>query len=205
VQAPPSKTQMPVEMTEQAGETEIDLESRVPHTEQPPTPPPGSNSPETSIEILLPSRPRPAQASVLPSRLTVQRQAETDAPSLVDTSIGPLPSDLWSLLGQKPPVNSGRTQIQQQQQQIVNPVDQNSVSAQPIPTSAETSMDAVRVSTAIQRQAVSETSAQPASQATGAGKELSPVEPDLNDLAQKVYAEVRRRLATESERTNRYF
>jgi hypothetical protein len=204
VQAPPSKTQMAVEMTEKAGETEIDLEPGAPHTEQPPAPPPGSSSPETSIEILPPSRPRPAKASVLPSRPAVQRQAETDAPSLVDTAIGPLPSDLWSLLGQKPPVNSGRTQTHQQPQQIVNPIDQNSASAQPTSTLAETSMDAAPVSRAIQRQAVSETPAQPASQGTDAEKERSPVEPDLNDLAQKVYAEIRRRLATESERTNRY-
>ncbi|MCE7983086.1 MAG: hypothetical protein DYG89_18025 [Caldilinea sp. CFX5] len=74
---------------------------------------------ESSIDLVLPRRPRPVRpgaptASATPGDTpTVQRQGmPTDAPATtgrpaavetVATEIGPLPADLWQLIGEKPP------------------------------------------------------------------------------------------------------
>jgi hypothetical protein len=60
----------------------------------------------------------------------------------------------------------------------------------------------------LQRQAQSEAPATSDGQQQGQASQAEKKnqgEPDLQDLAQKVYAEVRRRLNVESERTRRYF
>jgi hypothetical protein len=170
------------------------------------------------VEILPPSRPRPAGASLASPRPAVQRQPENmhaadgiHEPTLVDTAIGPLPSDLWSLLGQKPPVSSGPRDVQRQ-----TPVHTSSAESS---GDQETFLHEYSVAPAgradrpshppavLQRQAEASLPAtgpgQEQASLSGAAEEASS-EPDLQDLAQKVYAEVRRRLATESERTHRY-
>lgn len=75
-------------------------------------------SSDSSIELVLPRRPRP----ILPKNKMAQRQIQPDVepkpplaqqevptditPPLVETEIGQLPGDLWHLLGQAPPTRT---------------------------------------------------------------------------------------------------
>ncbi|HEY3474454.1 MAG TPA: hypothetical protein VGK56_07565, partial [Anaerolineales bacterium] len=175
----------------------------------------GSRAP---VEILPPSRPRPAGASVVPPRPAVQRQPENrhaagelHEPTMVDTEIGPLPSDLWSLLGQKPPLSSDQRDVQRKT--AVRPSSAESSSNQKTflheytAAPAEKAGHTAHSPTVLQRQiesSVSSTGPEQDQASPSEEQEKASAEPDLHDLAQKVYAEVRRRLATESERTHRY-
>ena len=175
----------------------------------------GSRAP---VEILPPSRPRPSAASVIPSRPAVQRQAENrhgaaeiHEPTLVDTAIGPLPSDLWSLLGQKPPVSSGPRDVQRQPSSRASseesPGNQETYLNEYTMAPAERTGPTSHPPAVLQRQvesSVPSTGSEQGAVSPSEQDEKASTEPDLQDLAQKVYAEVRRRLATESERTHRY-
>jgi hypothetical protein len=180
---------------------------------------PAPDSSRAPVEILPPSRPRPSRTQVAPARPPVQRQPENRTAShqvtessAVDTAIGPLPSDLWSLLGQQPPVNANQRDVQRQTAIRSSPAEASrdqkaflhEYSVAPVERVDQTTLSP----TMLQRQAASEAPAttvtvqqqEPVSQ----DEKKDQGEPDLQDLAQKVYVEIRRRLATESERTHRY-
>jgi hypothetical protein len=61
---------------------------------------------DSAVELVLPRRPRPVAPASTPAPVLsgVQREVEK-APTMVPTEIGPLPSDLWTLLGQTPPTS----------------------------------------------------------------------------------------------------
>ena len=179
-----------------------------------------SDSPRTPVEILPPSRPRPRGTSVLPSRPAVQKRpdnkavpAEMNESSFVNTAIGPLPADLWSLLGQKPPMSSHQpemhveTQVSFSQEQPSNA--QSTIASQHTFAPREGSRQATHLPTVIQREALPEEPSMPASQESdqspGQKEDPAQSEPDLDDLAHKVYAEVRRRLAREWERARWHY
>ncbi len=70
---------------------------------------------DSSVELVLPRRPRPTtpKPSTISSGNPVQRQpgepaakTEPAAPAVVQTDIGPLPADLWQILGQEPPAQT---------------------------------------------------------------------------------------------------
>jgi hypothetical protein len=178
---------------------------------------PFTDSSKGPVEILAPSRPRPFPASVMPSKPVVQRQPEnrdslrhSDESSLVSTAIGPLPSDLWSLLGQKPPTAGDPMKAHDEptmnfsQTAITGP--QKMLPSRLGSTPDVKSANSVDMPAMLQRQTLTNAPGLSMTQEQGQAqqnKDKSKTEPDLDDLAQKVYVEVRRRLALERERTRR--
>jgi hypothetical protein len=168
--------------------------------------------PREPVEILSPSRPRPSQATLPPGSLSIQRQiqdnhATNDASETppVNTAIGPLPADLWWLLGQKPPTDRPVSQPAVQRTidpgQKEAPASENKVSnSQP----AEPQTEPPSMRGVIQRQILPKDSLPSRGQEPTSPPNVE--EPkhmeslDLDDLARRVYAEVRRRLAAEWER-----
>jgi hypothetical protein len=207
----------------QAHDQDFDVESRTAHeghdysTETETLPSvmvfDGTQESRQPAEILPPSRPRPSQANLSPTGASIQRKVEhgetakgiSESPP-VSTMIGPLPADLWWLLGEKPPSGAPASKINNERTTSVSrneiPRDQGNVShpeASAEKLSNETSMPSV-----IQRQTVSdEPLISNRSEPVGPPpvEETSQTKPDLDDLARRVYAEVRRRLAAEWERT----
>lgn len=168
--------------------------------------------PHAPVEILSPSRPRPPQMDLPPNRVNIQRQSqdshaskEISEASPVNTAIGPLPADLWWLLGQKPPSDTPTSQlhiqrtIQHDQKQVS--AEQSNVATPQIP--AEHPAEVPSMSNTIQKQVLSKDplpSSQEEPTSLPRAEETKHAEPDLDDLARRVYAEVRRRLAAEWER-----
>jgi hypothetical protein len=146
--------------------------------------------------------------------MAIQRQSEDShaakeiseaAP--VNTAIGPLPADLWWLLRQKAPsetpvsgpdiqrvIHSDQKQVPSNQSKITNTSQ----------TPAEPPAEPILTSGMVQRQVLSQDSlpsSRPEPASPPRAEESKPTEtPDLDDLARRVYAEVRRRLAAEWER-----
>jgi hypothetical protein len=174
-------------------------------TEMDTLPPTGSSiSSKGPVEILPPSRPRPLGASVTAPQEVIQRQPENRESPLVDTAIGPLPSDLWSLLGQKPPVHSNQPQIQ-----VATPAGSNGqriFSDSYTSTAQERSIPGTSSPAIIQRQTPPDGTSMPANSVqdqTAQSEKASQTEPNLDDLAQRVYSEIRHRLTLEWERMRR--
>ncbi len=170
-----------------------------------------SVSPRAPVEILPPSRPRPIRASVTPPATTLQRQPEDNGAlrenkesPLVNTSIGPLPSDLWSLLGQTPPVNANSSAIHG-----TPPASFDQGRTAPdrhMPESKERSVPVAPVPAVVQRQTLPHEPSMPASSEQGQmaqNEKATQPEPNLDDLAQRVYSEIRHRLTLEWERMRR--
>ena len=191
---------------EQNPSTEIDM------LEYPPTFGDIQERRET-VEVPSPSRPRPPHGRVLSSSASIQRQVEksqavqeiSERPP-VNTAIGPLPADLWWLLGEKPPsgepVSETNNKIATDFNQQDTPQVQRSYSEPE--TSVEKSVNATPIPNMIQRQTVSDKpllSNSPEPVKSEGAEKTKQGEPDLDDLARRVYGEVRRRLATEWERT----
>jgi hypothetical protein len=165
------------------------------------------------LEILSPSRPRPPQVDLSTSRASIQRQTqdnhvskEASESSPVNTAIGPLPADLWWLLGQKPPIASApQPEIQRTihaDQKLVAPEQSSAAGSQ---SPVEHRVETPPTPSAIQRQALPTDALptnrqEPAEPARAEKAKHKHAEPDLDDLARRVYAEVRRRLAAEWER-----
>ncbi len=170
---------------------------------------------DSPVEALPPRLPRPAMPVHQAPSPTIQRtpeEPETETSSkpteMIQTPVGPLPSDLWKLLGQKPP-----EPVQAQ----VKP------SSTPEPTTASMSTSAssstnpritpvIAPSNTIQREldAAADQSS-PASRLDSSserqseGQPARSGEPDMEELTHKVYAEVKRRLSVEWERLRHRF
>ncbi len=197
---------------------------------------------DSSLEYIAPRRPRPGagnagishQAS--PSRpvpLPVQRSGEespnieqASASYLVETDIGPLPSDLWQLIGQAPP---GAPKTQPEASLSPSSMAEDHAAYMPMvgpaasparlhsPAEPAGTSSALTLSTAaVQRQVavpvVSDvgqpTSGEPASDQPQAGAPASEKgatsEMDMDELARRVHSEVRRRLSVEWERIRKH-
>jgi hypothetical protein len=172
--------------------------------------------------------------------------AETPASGLVQTEIGPLPADLWHLLGRSPPEQApaettspldagqgvtiadvGVTDATITDGRIARAVATAEAAAEapsapeqpaireiipPVVQRAAAPGSAAEAGGLIQRgpeEEQAESAAAESVEAGGAEAETAP-EPstpriDVDDLARRVYAEIKRRLSTEWERARRLF
>jgi len=155
----------------------------------------GGNQIDSSAENPAPQAavPTPMQREVLegPSQPTGEEPHQTpaQASNVVDTAIGPLPGDLWKLIGEPVP-------RQNLAAPSVIPSQQSQVSR---------SEAAPAETTTILQREPEPSQATPASSAsdTAAPEQETEGEIDIDQLAKRVYAEVRRRLSVEWERMRR--
>ncbi len=149
---------------------------------------------------------------------TVSGVSGTGGPEQVQTEIGPLPADLWTLLGAEPPVvqrsSAAGTQTHAAGDERVLPVGLPlSPDEQPAKASGFSSQPFAPVSLAaemIQRQAEGAETASTTQTPEGGEtqtdeKPESGAEVDTDELAKKVYAQLKRRLAVEWERLRKRF
>ena len=196
---------------------------------------------DSSVEIITPRQPRPAPAipSVQPviqrsmeepteQPLAVSQSKPKEQSTLVQTEIGDLPSDLWTLIGQKAPSSPQSKEIPAVAVESVRPrplaieapkserqekaSTPESIHIQPLlhseplgsraiqmsPENDSTS-EVIQASTEPGSPAQTEQQQQP-QQAGQAG-----AEPNVEELAQKVYADIKRRLSVEWERLRQRF
>ncbi|MBE2198354.1 MAG: hypothetical protein IAE79_07060 [Anaerolinea sp.] len=91
----------------------------------------------SSVELHLPRRPRPpAPASIQPQRDTAQ---PAPTPTTIPTAIGPLPADMWEILGHTPPTSDKPTPDDALQRAITT-----AETAPTAPTTAVPTPDAAR-------------------------------------------------------------
>jgi len=181
---------------------------------------------DSGIEFIPPRRPRPVShpaGSYAPVRekvdppaetaqATVQRQADSSPqneivePGVVPTEIGPLPEDLWKLVGAESPLvrkeapqerpASGNASKWKQQLSLNNA----SLPASPL---GQTGQAAV-----VQRQVTPPAGLEPTSAPAAVGEEAvgeqAGEEMDIEELARQVYSELRHRLELEWERLRRH-
>jgi hypothetical protein len=192
----------------------------------------------SAVELILPrhTRPIPSQLETtvhaapsvqplsIPDTGAIQRQEDAhqppesrwDSETLVPTEIGPLPADLWHLLGEKPPsVTESSGQARSNQESDISTLERNRTGRQQYEKTTPSNDRKPRESSLeIQRQPAQAgdgsdllsrpTPTTPGS--TGAGGERGaekPAELDLDELARQVYQEIRRLLAVERERRRR--
>jgi hypothetical protein len=202
---------------------------------------------DSSIELVLPRRPRPAPAAVdLPTPV----EAETDGPDrtehqefsdqvpdqvessrssdiqkqarevakpgdMIPTDVGPLPADLWQILGQSPPEIPSRQPAEksppaQASVQRTNEVVK-SASAEPLePTPQMTDLSQGLVMPDVQRvdagsQVSDESDSSEADGESSEDSEEEDSEANIDKLARQVYPIVERMLALERERSRGRF
>jgi hypothetical protein len=199
----------------------------------PQTPPPAPRQAAPSPASPAAPEPSPAAPAVPPvQRQTetppadaplVQRQVETPAapsgPSqYVQTDIGPLPGDLWNYLGVQPPGSDGQSTAAPAVQAAaaapssiqlapVAPVMRATTPAAP-PTNGQAAKPAPQISPQPLEGFISrvESAPEPAAESREpeGGAEGGP-KVDVDELARQVYSELKRRLATEWERSRGRF
>jgi hypothetical protein len=172
----------------------------------------------------------PADVAVAPQAPSTETAPIRAEPTTVDTGIGPLPADLWTLIGEPvpkrasaPEMVAGQTRTALQTQAHRGPSARQEVGARqpavPAQPDRRASPAAPRVAGAgvsptIQRVAALPTqqqrptgAARPTTEAATAQSETGEAEAesesgiDIEALARKVYSEVRRRLRSEWERS----
>lgn len=169
--------------------------------------------------------------------------AEMPAPDLVQTEIGPLPADLWHLLGRSPPGQEpaetispqGPPQDMDQEATVADAISTDghtadarvarAVAAAEAPTRPERPAIREIIPPVVQRAAetrspiqrepeeeqaatesvATEAAATEAVEQRGTEAETPTPRIDVDDLARRVYAEIKRRLSTEWERARRMF
>lgn len=135
---------------------------------------------DSRIELVTPRRPRPTLArqpeagSQTPSAPRRQNTATPPPATPVPTEIGPLPADLWTLLGETPPASTAPPP----------PVIMRSVDTAPAP--------------APQLAPAAPAPAPDASPTADAEDGIN-----VDELARRVYDQLKRRLSTDWERTRR--
>jgi hypothetical protein len=190
---------------------------------------------ESTVEVVTPRRPRPVPAAAHSTPAEGQPGSSypktgADMPGLAEgveaaavaTEIGPLPADLWSLIGQEPPAEraaSAALSVQPVQRQPAGEgnlapamplgsqpeeVRQTSQSGQIISTLATGYLSPEDLPNVIQMQAAEGETA-PAPPAEGAPGEGAAAEINVDELTRKVYQEIKRRLSSEWERMRRRF
>lgn len=159
---------------------------------------------ELVAEVLPPSRPRPTLVQKVSPPSAVQRRMadelleESDtSPSMVQTAIGPLPADLWRLIGEKPPDQSSMTPSAK----TMNNNREEVVSRD------EGIQHEVRPSV-VQRQSLPALPSKPNEEPIQDDMEKEPtanLNPnlDIGELSRHVYTELRRRLTIEAERSHK--
>jgi hypothetical protein len=151
----------------------------------------------TPVELVLPRRPRPApppkakgdglniEDTPAPKAANPQtRSPEGNPPTEIATDIGPLPADLWTLVGKEPPPETA-----------VSPASKPSPQEAPTPAAAPPT---VQRAVTIEETAVETETETPSPEP--AGDDIN-----VDELAQRVFQELRHRLATEWERARGRF
>ena len=144
---------------------------------------------------------------------SISRQPATDAetapaaapeqPQSVPTEIGPLPGDLWRLIGEVPPTSASVAKVQPDRKETVmrksSPEQPGAApSAQPAaPDILQASLASEQPSPALAGSIASDQKPE------GGPGDPSEVEINMDELARRVYAEIRRRISIEWERRRR--
>ncbi len=171
---------------------------------------------DSRVEIITPRRPRPPlpprpiHREPEPVEESVQKEQLAEppakkpkakaarAPEMIETGIGPLPSDLWGLIGQPVPQPRAETVPPA----AIKPAAPGA--EEPAPPSAylwpeeEESAEAEELAVVQQQAERAEAPAGAAGAAAETGGETS-----LDDLARQVYREIKKRFAVELERFRR--
>jgi hypothetical protein len=194
---------------------------------------------DSAVEVVTPRRPRPSLLERPPSAVQKSSLDEASAPrqtaspgdtqlagsDMVPTEIGPLPADLWQLIGQSPPAAPPVTPPAEPPSSVASasvPVVQlmPQSSARSEPASSQTAQaHSIQVQPApaavIPLSPSSDASPpagvlQMAEDQAPAPAETSPAQPaepapevDVDELTRRVYQEIKRRLSTEWERMRR--
>lgn len=182
----------------------------------------------SSVELVAPRRPRPpaparprGQTKATPPEASqiepdsipasespgpVPQASETEpGPETADavpTEIGPLPADLWQLLGQAPPPSQPAADSPETVMRAIETAETTGQAS--VETSAE-SVSPPASPPSVQRQAAPVTKAEtePApgrTEAEAGDKESEPSQVDVDELARRVYSDIKRRLSVEWER-----
>jgi hypothetical protein len=172
--------------------------------EQPATRPPEASAGEkTAVQLAPDLVPTPEDQIVVPSSPEADRPAEAmKEPGLVPTEIGELPTDLWRLIGQEPPLAAPTppSPLQRQAESGLEPALPAVLPAER-KSRAEGQYVTYQAPTTLQRAEAPETT-EPAPQASD--DEAGDAEgANLDELSRRVYQEVKRRLANEWERMRR--
>lgn len=143
----------------------------------------------------------------------VQRQPQNQMPlevhdeRMIETPIGPLPADLWQLIGQKPPENQPHPAAREPIHSAIQRAESVEVDEEiPKPeASSPSTIKLVDFPAVVQRQPVAaDGSVSLEEPGTPPSKEpAAEVEADVDYLARQVYAKIRQRLSTEWERLRR--
>lgn len=187
---------------------------------------------DSSVELILPRRQRPN----VPTR-PVQRQPENKGQShdsgngastpqaYVPTEIGPLPGDLWELLGEKPPTSpqpgdgqmvmrtaappvsqptpaTASPPLAQRSWHPASPVQRQAVAPPPpaqTPSSGPTMIQRAETSAAASSSTATATTTATTKEG-GEGEEAEEGNVNMDELARQVYREIKQRLAVEWER-----
>lgn len=181
---------------------------------------PAAQPTDSAIEVIAPTRPRPTGApssqtggastttakpmtfeDTVPAPRQEREEASIAPPpaggkDVVATEIGPLPADLWQLLEQQPP-GTTRSELGLASSRSPHDVTANEHRLAGLATGAQPAQAVV------QRQVDSTTTAGAApAEGTESGHEPADTAAiDTSELARRVYAEIRRRLAVEWERS----
>jgi hypothetical protein len=179
---------------------------------------------DSSVEWVPPRKPRPANAPTLIQRApdkakaSIPEAGHRDSAAVetavadsttVPTQIGTLPADLWQLIGQEPPtimrtalseqISSTATQPARSAatQQQTAPERPTSQTIEPPPTpEAEQKEGATETQQSDAGEETSDTQQAPESSETADES----AKPDVDELARRVYANLKRRLSIEWER-----
>jgi hypothetical protein len=114
---------------------------------------------------------------------------------MVQTEIGPLPGDLWALIGEAPPTSEAVPAPQSVE--VEYPVAETTSQAPPGPLSTASKREAI-----VQRADI-RTDETPDARAERGQESEEGI--DIDELVHRVYGEVRRRLAVELERMRSHF
>lgn len=150
------------------------------------------------------------EASESGTATIVQRSA---APEEVETEIGTLPGDLWQLINQEVPKQieqpSPATTISTEEKKLGKKPKAISMPMEPVsrPAALQAGGPAISESAVIQREIIQESTAEDevASEDTSENGGSEAEEVDTDELARKVYTQIRRRLAVEWERFRQRF
>ena len=191
---------------------------------------------DSTVEVITPRRPRPAPVlqqrkerqaiSLQPSDRPSPESGKGDeyideaekpsrASETVETEIGPLPSDLWELIGESPRPARAPVRKESRALSTTRGLSRTMQGAEPAapsepvpgesPGSTEGEIFREVTPELVQRQASEPSSAGGQAGAAALSTANPPAEMDMDELAVRVYGEVKKRLAVEWERLRRRF
>ena len=148
------------------------------------------------MELLLPRRPRPGSVTAVAQRTPTNKPTnqQTNKPTnhppnpltnhqTTPTEVGPLPTDLWELIGQKPPEA---------------PEPENA--ARSTQHAAQNAHPTIQRAPAEEAETETETAVPPTPTTANPQEQAESADIDIDDLARRVYTDLRTRLSVDWER-----